>query len=130
MKNYSLSYYKTLLITLITSTAITGIGFLDSKIWNLVFVGLGMFTYAIVGFLYSIKAIHGKQEGKDAYAVIFLMLILIGVFIYKGIRSFQQWLISWHLVVKITVIALLVISIIIVSIIIYLKNKKQEKELI
>ena len=128
MKNYSLSYYKTLLITLISSTAITGIGFLDDKIWNWIFVGLGMLTYAIVGLLYSIKAIHGKQEGKDAYVVVFFILFMVGIFIYNGIRRFQQWLVSWPIEIKITVIALLVVSIIAVSIIMYLKNKKPKKE--
>ena len=128
MKNSSLSYYKTLLITLISSTAITGIGFIDDQIWNWIFLGLGMLAYAIVGFLYSIKSIHGKQEGKDAYLVVFLVLFIMGIFIYNGIRRFQQWLISWPLGVKISVIVLLVLSIIAVSIIIYLKNKKQKKE--
>lgn len=128
MKNYSLSYYRILLITLISSTAITGIGFLDNKIWNWIFVGLGMLAYAIVGFLYSIKAIQGKQEGKDAYAVVFFVLFIIGIFVYNGIRRVQQWLVSWSFGVKASVIVLLVLSIIAVSIIMYLKNKKQKKE--
>ena len=40
----SLKIYKVLLVTLITSLSITGISYLDDKIWNIVLLVIGMTT--------------------------------------------------------------------------------------
>ncbi len=99
----SLTVYKVLLITLITSLSITGISFLDDKIWNLVMAIVGVVAYAIVGGLYSIHAISGRQAGKEAYAAVFIILLLLGYCVYQGIIKLQQWILSWPLAVKIIV---------------------------
>ena len=67
--------YKAVLIALITSISITGVSFLDDAIWNLIMAIVGVVAYAIVGVLYSIHAIHGKNAGKEAYAAVFIILL-------------------------------------------------------
>ena len=127
MKDNLIDYYKILLISLISSLTITGVGFIDDKIWNLIFVIIGMVSYAIVSLLYSIKALKGKQAGKEAYTTIFLILIIIGFYIYQGVINFQKWLMSWPLWVKIMVPSILLILIIMVVILMCIKIKKTNK---
>lgn len=129
MKNQSLKYYKNLLIALISSLSITGIGFIDDKFWSLIFICIGMFAYMIVGVLYSAKILRGRQEGRDAYVVVFVILIIIGFYLYQGILNIHQWLLSLPIQVKIIIPATLGALIILVSVIIYLKNKKLNKEI-
>ena len=100
-----------LLVFLISSLAITGFSFIDGKIWNVIFLVVGMIAYAIVGILFSIGVLHGKEAGKDAYAFVFFLLILAGYGVYKGLEKLRLWILAWPLVVRIIVpimIALLI----------------------
>ena len=126
MKNNSLSYYKILLVALISSLSITGIGFLDNYFWNTVFAIIGMIAYAIVGVLYSLHLITNKKDGKDAFIVVFVILIIIGIFIYQGIIKFQQWLVSWPLWIKIVIPSILLVGIISVIVLMILKKKRTD----
>lgn len=122
--NKSLTVYKILLITLITSLSITGISFLDDKIWNLVMAIVGVVAYAIVGGLYSIHAIFGRQAGKEAYAAVFIILLLLGYCVYQGIIKLQQWILSWPLALKIIVPSMMVLFIAETIIWLVIKSKK------
>ncbi len=100
-----------LLVFLISILAITGVSFIDGKIWNVIFLVVGMIAYAIVGILFSIGVLHGKEAGKDAYAFVFFLLILAGYGVYKGLEKLRLWILAWPLVVRIIVpimIALLI----------------------
>lgn len=82
-------------------------------------LGVGMLAYSIVGILYSLKFISGSSNGSKAYLVVFIILFLIGVIIYREILSFQSWILSWPLAVKIivpTVLGILTIGTIILMI--------------
>lgn len=114
-----------LLVALISGLAITGISFLDDQIWNAVFIVLGMAAYAIVGILFSIGILHGKQAGKDAYALVFFLLILGGWGVYQGLVAFKQWVLGWPLAAKIAVPVgfVLIIAALIVLLVIKRKSK-------
>ena len=103
MKSKTLGVYKVLLTTLITSISITGISLLDDKIWNLVILILGMITYSIVGIMFSIGLISGRNAGKRAYSAVFIVLLIVGYCVYQGIVTFQEWILSWSPIVKIIV---------------------------
>ena len=124
-KNNSLGAYKLLLITLITSLSITGISYLDSKIWNIVMIVIGMLAYSIVGILFSLGLLHGKNAGKEAYAFVFIILLILGYCVYSGIVAIQNWIKIWPLYVKIVVPSLLFSAVIIVTIF-YLLNKHKK----
>lgn len=89
-----------LLVFLISILAITGVSFIDGKIWNVIFLVVGMIAYAIVGILFSIGVLHGKEAGKDAYAFVFFLLILAGYGVYKGLEKLRLWILTWPLVVR------------------------------
>lgn len=127
-KNNSLGFYKVILTTLITSLAITGISCLDDKIWNIIMLIIGMLAYSIVGLLFSFGLIRGKNAGKEAYAFVFIILLLLGYCVYSGIVAVQNWIISWPLYVKIIVLSLLLVSIIIISLFYLLKKRKENNE--
>ncbi|MCI6608815.1 MAG: hypothetical protein MSF04_04170 [Bacilli bacterium] len=100
-----------LLVFLISSLAITGVSFIDGKIWDVIFIVVGMVAYAIVGVLFSIGVLHGKEAGKEAYAFVFFLLILAGYGVYKGLEKLRLWILAWPLTIKIIVpimIALLI----------------------
>lgn len=124
MNSKSLNAFRGLLITLITATAITGISFLDDQIWNIAMAIVGVAAYGIVSLLYSFHLISGKEAGKEAYAAVFIILLIIGVFLYNGILKVEQWIISWPLFIKILVPSLLGIGIITVSSILIVNRVK------
>ena len=92
-----------LLVFLISSIAITGISFIDGKIWDIVFLVIGLIAYAIVGFLFSVGILSTRQNGKEAYAFVFFLLILSGFGVYKILKTIRNWILSWPLFVKIMV---------------------------
>lgn len=100
-----------LLVFLISSIAITGISFIDGKIWDIIFLVVGMIAYAIVGFLFSIGLLSTKKDGKDAYAFVFLLLLLGGFGFYKLLELIRNWILSWPLFVKILVPTLIIVGI-------------------
>ena len=127
-KNNSLGFYKVILTTLITSLAITGISCLDDKIWKIIMLILGMLAYSVVGVLFSFGLIHGKNAGKEAYAFVFIILLLLGYCVYSGIVAVQNWIISWPLYVKIIVPSLLFAATIIIIVQLLKKHKENNRE--
>ena len=125
----SLKIYKVLLVTLITSLSITGISYLDDKIWNIVSLVIGMTTYSIVGILFSIGLLHGKNAGKEAYGAIFIILLLLGYGVYCGIVNLQKWILSWALWIKITVPVIL-IAIIVIAIVLIVKSSHSKNKVV
>ena len=100
-----------LLVFLISSVVITGISFIDGKIWETIFYILGLVTYSIVGLLFSFGIISTKKQGADAYVVVLFFLILGGFGVYKVLESIRNWILSWSLSVKILVPTLIILGI-------------------
>lgn len=111
---------------LITSLAITGISCLDDKIWNIIMLIIGMLAYSIVGILFLFGLIHGKNAGKEAYAFVFIILLILGYCVYCGIVTIQNWIVTWPLSVKIIVPSLLFVAIIIISLFYLFKSHKEK----
>lgn len=122
----SLSSYKFVLVTLISSLAITGVSYLDEKIWNFIMLIFGMLAYSVVGLLFSIGMIHGKNAGRESYAFVFIILIILGYCVYNGIKSLQNWVLSWPLYVKIMIPTILLLTVVIIVIMYILKKRKQK----
>ena len=118
-----------LLVALISSLAITGLSFIDDQIWSVVFIVLGMAAYAIVGVLFALGVLHGRQSGRDAYALVFFLLILGGWGVYRGLVAFKEWVISWPIAVKIIVPSLIALAIGAVIFLIVWRKRKREKQL-
>ena len=112
-----------LLVFLISSLAITGISCIDGYIWDIVFLVVGMVAYSIVGILFSIGVLHGKQAGKDAYAFVFFLLILGGYGVYKGLEKLRLWILAWPLFVKILIPSIIGIILIATIVLIILFKK-------
>lgn len=127
MNSKSLNALRTLLITLITATAITGISFLDDHIWNIIMAIVGVAAYGIVGLFYSLHIISGKEAGKEAYAAVFIVLLIVGFLIYNGILKVEQWILTWPLFIKILIPSIFGVGIIVTAIILILNRIKQNK---
>jgi hypothetical protein len=117
-----------LLVFLISSLAITGVSFIDGKIWDVIFLIVGMIAYAIVGILFSIGVLHGKEAGKEAYAFVLFLLLLAGYGVYKGLEHLRLWILAWPLAVKIIVPAVVALCIVGVIILIVFKRRKSKNE--
>lgn len=127
--NYrGLNALKALLVVLITSLTITGISIIDDKIWNIIIAIIGVASYGVVGLLYSLHLISNSRDGKYAYIATFIILIIIGFFVYQGIVKFEQWVVSWPLFIKILVPSILFCGVISVSLIIAINRKKSITE--
>ena len=109
MKNF-----KSLLFFLISNISITGISFVDGRIWDVIFVIVGMVAYSIVGWMFSINLIVGKKAGKDAFTFVSIGLVLIGYEFYKFLVKVRVWILDLPFYFKITVLALLLIALILV----------------
>ena len=92
-----------LLIFLITSLTITGVSFIDNKIWSIIISIIGTLAYSFVGLLYSANIIKGSSMGAKGFAVVFIVLLLLVYWIYKKLMELQLWINSWPLVFKIIV---------------------------
>ncbi len=119
--------YIAVLTFLISSLTITGISFIDGKIWDIVFLVIGMVAYTIVGALFSIGVLHGKQAGKEAYILFTILLLLGGYAVYKGLLAFKEWVISWPLFVKIIVPIIIFLLIVGIIVLIVFKRKKENR---
>ena len=118
-----------LMMFLISSLAITGASFVDGKIWDVIFLVVGMITYVIVGILFSIGVLHGKKAGKEAYAFVLFLLLLAGYGVYKGLEHLRLWILAWPLADKIIVFAVVSLcSIVGVIILIVFKRRKSNNE--
>ncbi len=109
MKNFN-----AMLVLLISSISITGISFVDGRIWDIAFLIVGMLAYTIVGVMLSIGLISGKQAGREAYRVVFGALILAAYGVYRLLEKMRIWILGWPLYFKIIVIVLLCLSFIVV----------------
>jgi len=119
-----------ILVFLISSLTITGISTIDGKIWDIIFLVVSMLAYAIVGVLFLIGILHGKHAGKDAYALIFILLILGGYAVCNGLVRFNLWVLVWPLFVKILVPSVIVLLIALVVILCNLRRSKDAKNII
>lgn len=120
-----------LLVFLISSLAITGISFIDGKIWDVVFLVAGLVTYAVVGVLFSIGILSTRKQGSDAYALVFFLLLLGGYGVYKALEALRNWILSWPLAAKIAVpssIGAAIIVGIVLTIRYAIKNKDKLKK--
>lgn len=117
-----------LLVFLISSLAITGVSFIDGKIWDFIFIVVGMVAYAIVGILFSIGVLHGREAGKDAYAFVFFLLIIAGYGVYKVLEKLRLWILAWPLVVKIIVPIMIVLLIGVLITLIIIKRKRNNAD--
>lgn len=116
--------YKALLVFLISSLAIAGISFVDGTIWDVVFVIIGLIAYFLVGVLFTIGVLSGKQAGKDAYAL-FFALLTIGIYgIYRGLEKLRTWLVSLLLVAKIIIPSVITILIVVLVVVLIRKGRK------
>ena len=121
--------WNALLVFFISSIAITGISFIDGKIWEIIFLVVGMISFAIVGILFSISILSTKQNGRDAYALVLFLLILAGYGFYRLLRLIRDWILSWPLIAKIIVpisIGLALLAGIILVIAKIVKEKKKQ----
>ena len=117
-----------LMVFLISSLAITGVSFIDGKIWDVIFLVVGMIAYAIVGIMFSIGVLHGKKAGKEAYAFVLFLLLLAGYGVFKGLEHLRLWILAWPLVVKIIVSAVVALCIVGVITLIIFKRRKSKNE--
>ena len=61
-----------ILITLFTSISITVLSFIDNLILNRIIAITVAVSFSIVGVLYKLGVIDGKDEGQDAFKGVFL----------------------------------------------------------
>ncbi len=117
-----------ILITLFTSISITGLSFIDNLILNRIIAIIVAVSFSIVGVLYKLGAIDGKDEGQDAFKGVFVVLLICALVIYLEIRKFQEWVISWPLATKIivpSVLGVMFIGFLVWSILDYVNNSDQ-----
>ena len=120
-----------LLVFLISSLAITGTSFIDGKIWDVIFIVVGLVAYAIVGVLFSIGILSTRKQGSDAYVLVVFLLLLGGYGVYKALEALRNWILSWPLAAKIAVpssIGAAIIVGIVLTIRYAIKNKDKLKK--
>ena len=127
MQNNSLYKYKVILVALVSSLVITGVGFIDNHIISIILAVIGTIAYLIVGALYASNLIHSKDAGKEAYIAISIILLLIGLAVYNGFIAFTNWLSSWLLWWKILIPSLLFVGIVLIGFLLWIRDKKSKK---
>lgn len=130
MKNNSLYKYKVILVALVSSLVITGVGFIDHFITKIILAIISFSAYIIVEALYSIHLFKNKKEIRDALTFFSIILLLIILTIYNIVLAVTKWVLLWPLWCKILIPILLIAGIItIIYMILKKKNKFLESEL-
>ena len=88
-----------MLLTLFTCISITGLSFVDNLILNRIITIIVAASFSIVDALYKL----GVIGGKDTFKGVFVIFLICALFLYLGIRKFQEWVISRFLQAKIIV---------------------------
>lgn len=108
-----------LLVFLLTSISITGLSLIDNLILARIVASLVSIAFFIVSLMYKIGVIDSKSEGSKAFKGVFVILLILALTIYLGIRRFQEWFLTSPMYVKIiipSVLGLLIIGVIILII--------------
>ncbi len=122
-----MKHFKAFLIALISSLGITGISFIDGKIWNVLFYIIGIISYLVVGMLISFGLLASKKARSDAYVIVFVALSLSCLWVYNLLAKFRAWLLDLPVFVKIIVpcaLVLATIALIIANCVLKSKKKK------
>ncbi len=126
-KGVSIKGLTTLLIFLISGFVITGISFLDGKVWEVIFGIAGSIAYAIVGILIDVGLNLSKRDRSDLFWVILLILVVFIYKIYCALVVFKLWLMSIPLWIKILVVSAFGLASIFVGILKICKSKKKKE---
>ena len=122
-KGVSIKGLTTLLIFLISGFVITGISFLDGKVWEVIFGVAGSIAYTIVGILIDAGLNLSKHDRSDLFWVILLILVVFIYKIYCALVDFKLWLMSIPLWIKILVVSVFGLASICVGILKVFKDK-------
>lgn len=122
-----MKHFRVFLIALISSLTITGISFIDGKIWNVLFYIIGIISYLVVGVLISFGLLASKKARGEAYAIVFVALSLSCLWVYNLLAKFRAWLLDLPVFVKIIApcaLVLATIALIIANCVLESKKKK------
>ena len=122
MKGFKIS----ILVFLVTSLSITGVSFLDNKIWTFIISVICSISYFIVGVFYSLKLLRSSNDGSKLFLIVFIILLLIMYWFYSKIIEIQTWINSWPLILKI--VTPIMITLLIGLVILWIVYKKDEIE--
>ena len=125
-----MSKLKIILMTFISSIVITGISFLDGKLWDILFVAIGLIAYFLTGFLYKYGLISDKKSGSEANKTFFVLLLVAALFVCFALVKLKSWIDSWPIAVKISIISVLSIGAIVTFVLTLYKEcfKKQRNK--
>ena len=103
------------LMFLVTGITITGVSFIDNIIISRIIACIVAIAFFIVGIFFKIGIIDSKSDGSNAFKGVFVILLILALIIYLGIRRFQDWFLTSPMYVKIiipSVLGLLIIGVI------------------
>lgn len=116
--------FKYLAGLVVSSVAVTGVGFVDSVIWKVAIFVASTLATTIVGGMYSSKLIKTKIAGGEAKLIIFALLLYICYLIINLVAQFAGTMPLWAFIV-IFIVFVLVIA----SLAIYVYKIQKEKSL-
>ena len=124
----SLSFVKFLLVSFMSGLVITGISFIDGKIWNIIFAVVGVIAGEIVANLANILLLPKHKKGELTIGITIILLAFV-YRIYQAFYNLKLWLISLPIWIKLIPVYIFVVGLIIVMIFIILKKKKNKKQI-
>ena len=117
--------FKWLAGLVVSSFAVTGVGFVDSVIWKVAIFIASTLATTIVGSMYSSQMIKSKVAGGEARIVIFTLLLYICYLVISIITQFAGTMPLWAFII---IFAIFVTIIAALGLFVYVKQ--QEKALI
>ena len=125
-RDNSLSLVKFLLVFFMSGLVITGISFIDSKIWNIIFAVAAAIAGEIVANLANIFFLSKHDRGQLTLAITIILLALVYK-IYEAFYHFKLWLVSLSIWIKLIPVFVFVIGLIVVLAIFIRKKQKSKK---
>lgn len=122
----SLSFVKFLLVFFMSGLVITGISFIDSKMWNIIFAVVAAIAGEIVANLANVFFLSKHDKGQLTLGITIILLALVYK-IYEAFYNLKLWLVSLSIWIKLIPVFVFVLGLIVVVAILIRKKQKSKK---
>ena len=118
----SMMVFKWIAGLIVSSIAVTGVGFVDSVIWKVAIFAASTIATTVVGALYSAQIIKSKVAGGEVKFFVFSIILFVAYLVINLVAQFAGTMPLWAFIAIFVIFALIVCSL---GFYIFIKQKEK-----
>ena len=118
----SMMVFKWIAGLIVSSIAVTGVGFVDSVIWKVAIFAASTIATTVVGSLYSAQIIKSKLAGGEVKFFVFSIILFVAYLVINLVAQFAGTMPLWAFIAIFVIFALIVCSL---GFYIFIKQKEK-----